>query len=361
MKNFLLVSALTMAFTGAARAEINFASGVPASQKKMLAQDMFYLANQPYPSDAKLMQLMRLGGNDGLTILNWVDNRMSRIIPEDFNLESSIAVVSQSYFPPDTENPVIPTVVKTPDAPTGGTGPVVKTVMTNVGGAIYVSGKMNHMLFGINVDGKRIDVTSPRIGIFKVGAGLFDSKTLLGLEPESIVSRFFRLSTLIHEARHSDGHGASAGFLHAVCPAGHRLEGYAGCDANSNGPYSIEGQFLKVAIQNCKDCQPGDLEMLNKLAADSFGRVAAPTPTRADAELNATLISSYQMLLDLCKRTPGSCSQEDLQKYQSIVSEAQGKSATSAATAPLWDATPEGVFPTISRDQTWADIYGLSR
>jgi hypothetical protein len=363
MKKILLPALFLAAFAGTAHAELKYSNAVPSEQKKLLTQDMYYMANQPYTPDAQLMNLMGINSNDGLTILSWVDNRMSRIVSDDFDLESSISVVNPSYYPDPPDTPALPTVVKTPGSD-GGTS-TVKTVMSNLGGAVYLIGKMQHAMLGVTVDGMKIPVSSPRYGLFKVGEGLFATETLIKSPPNSILSRYFRLSTLVHEARHSDGRGQTLGFLHAVCPAGHRYEGYAACDASANGPYTIEAQFLKVASQSCKECQPGESEMLNKMIVDAFSRTINPAPVTVDASSDSVIISSYQLLLDLCKKTPGSCSNEDMQKYQNTIAEAQKELSAASQGGipqqpPLWDATPEGSYPTITRDQTWSSIYYLN-
>ena len=344
MKTFILSALAATALLNTARADFQYAKSVPAEQKKLLTQDMFFLANQPYQADAKLMQLMGIGASDGLTILNWVDNRVNHIVPEDFKLEENIYVVNENFYPQPAELPKLPTSAKNPedDNNSGGSGGdgggddsgKVQTVMSNVGGAIYLSGKMGHSMLGFKVDDKKIEVTSPRIGILKVGSGLFATEDLIGLPADTAMARYFRLMTLVHEARHSDGRGESAGFLHAICTSG-RLEGYAACDANSNGPYTIEGQFVKVAAKNCKTCRPEEIEMLNTLAADSFGRIAAPAAQSLDAEASASIISSYQLLLSFCQKTPGSCSGEKIKSYQDAIAAAQGKPA--AAAPPVWD------------------------
>ncbi len=359
----LLIATLAMALAGAsAQAEIQFSKSVPSEQKKLLTRDMFFLANQSYPSDSKLAQMMEIGSTDGLTILNWIDNRMVRIVGEDFDIEKNISIVNQSFFPEPSATPELPTVVKTPGGSSGGGSGTVKTVMSNLGGAVYISGKMSHVMFSLKVDDSKINMTSPRLGVFKVGEGLFDTKTMIKSPVDSKMSSYYRLATLVHEARHSDGRGASAGFLHAICPSGHRFDGYAGCDASSNGPYTIEGQFLKVAVQNCKDCQPGELELMNKMIADSFSRAVAPAAQTADTSINATIISSYQLLLSFCKNTPGSCTPEQKKQYEDAIAKAQAamQPQTAVAEAPRWDAAPEGTYPSVSRDNTWSSIYQLN-
>lgn len=360
----IILAAIAFSFAAhAAQAEILFVKSVPQDQKKQIIQDMFYMANQPWAGDQKLLQLMGLSSNDGLTILNWVDNRVRYVVPESFELsDQSIYQVSDNYFPTPSETPTFEKPTNTPD--TGGSTSTVKTVMSNVGGAIYIIGKMRHSILGVKIDDQQIPVTSTRIGILKVGSGLFAADQLLKVPNDSVVGRQFRLSTLVHEARHSDGRGTAAGFLHAICPEGHRLAGYAACDRSSNGPYSVEAQYVTMVNQNCKDCQPADKEMLNKLAADAYDRVISTAPSDVGSDLNSTIISTYTMLLQICSSSPTACSADDLAKYHKAIADAQAQQApaqqASAASAPAWDANPEGTYPTISRDQSWAAIFNLN-
>lgn len=359
-----LITAMAFSFLAqSAQADIGFASSVPKDQKKQLIQDMFYMANQPWAADTKLLQLMGLSSNDGLTVLNWVDNRVRYVVPEDFELnEKNIYQVSDNYFPEPSETPTFEKPTNTPDS--GGSTSTVKTVMSNIGGAVYVIGKMQHSILGLKIDDQKIPVTSTRIGILKVGSGLFAADQLLKVSNDSEVARHFRLGTLVHEARHSDGRGAAAGFLHATCPAGHRLAGYAACDRSSNGPYSVGAQFEFMALQNCTNCSESDKELLNKMAADSYDRVISAQPSNVQSDLNSTIISTYTMLLQLCDSSKNSCSADDIAKYKKAIADAQAQLApvqqANAAAAPLWDANPEGTYPTISRDQSWSMIYNLN-
>ncbi len=357
-------SAIVFSFLAhSAQADIEFAKSVPKEQRKQLVQDMYYMANQPWAADTKLLQLMGLSSNDGLTVLNWVDNRVRYVIPENFELnDKSIYQVSDNYFPMPSETPTFEQPTNTPD--TGGSTSTVKTVMSNIGGAVYVIGKMQHSVLGLKIDDKKIPVTSTRIGILKVGSGLFAADQLLKVSNDSEVARHFRLGTLVHEARHSDGRGTSAGFLHAICPAGHRLAGYAACDRSSNGPYSVGAQFEFMTLQNCKTCSESDKELLNKMAADSYDRVISSQPADVNSDFSSTIISSYTMLLQLCESSKGSCAADDVAKYRKAIADAQAQltpvQQADAASAPAWDANPEGTFPAISRDQSWIMINNLN-
>ena len=364
MKKIILAAIAISFLAHSAQADIEFAKSVPKDQRKQLVEDMFYMANQPWAGDAKLLQLMGLSSNDGLTVLNWVDNRVRYVVSESFELnDKTIYQISDNYFPTPSEVPTFEQPTNSPDGGGSGGGKVM-TVMSNLGGAVYVIGKMQHSLLGVKIDDKKIPVTSTRIGILKVGAGLFAADQLLKVPNDSDVARHFRLGTLVHEARHSDGRGTASGFLHAICPAGHRLAGYAACDRNSNGPYSVGAQFELMSLQNCKACSESDKELLNKMAADSYDRVISSQPASADTDLNSTIISTYTMLLQLCESSKNACSADDVAKYRKAISDAQAQltpaQQANAAAAPAWDANPEGTFPTISRDQSWTMINKLN-
>ena len=80
--------------------------------------------------------------------------------------------------------------------------------------------------------------------------------------------------------------------------------------------------------------------------------------TSADDIYNG-IISTYQTLLNECQLLK--CTADDIRKYQDAIADAKmhlaPPAAGTSAKAPLWDATPEGSFPSISRDQTWGSIY----
>jgi hypothetical protein len=62
-----------------------------------------------------------------------------------------------------------------------------------------------------------------------------------------------RAETLFHEARHSDGHGKTLGFLHAKCPSYHDYAGLPACDLSTNGPYTIGALMFKYIMDSTAD------------------------------------------------------------------------------------------------------------
>jgi hypothetical protein len=177
--------------------------------------------------------------------------------------------------------------------------PKVVTVMTNVGGGLYSFSKEKHSILTLSIPGLN-DVTliSPRTGIIQIGKGLFD-KDIAGLskEPNQSIVRFaFRMGTFFHEARHSDGHGKSLTFPHAICPAGHDYEGTAACDKNLNGPYTVGAHFFSSLARSCENCSAHELEMLHIEALDSFSRVLPITVAKSASDPDGKISNRLKTL-----------------------------------------------------------------
>jgi hypothetical protein len=88
------------------------------------------------------------------------------------------------------------------------------------------------------------------VGLVRLSDGFF------AVDPASAAryphwARLSRLSTLIHEARHSDG------FQHQECPSGHPNAGRTLCDGEE-GPYAIEAYFLEAFADSCADCSQSE-------------------------------------------------------------------------------------------------------
>lgn len=96
-----------------------------------------------------------------------------------------------------------------------------------------------HFLFGE----KRVPVMSPRVGIVSMASSFAKGNVI------------YRISTLIHEARHSDCTGGprrgSCGHLHTACPWD---EDRRQCDNKPWGAYSMEMIYLDAVINSCENC-----------------------------------------------------------------------------------------------------------
>ncbi|MCC6276957.1 MAG: hypothetical protein IT289_03455, partial [Oligoflexia bacterium] len=123
---------------------------------------------------------------------------------------------------------------------------------------------------------------SPRAGIIRTGQVFFDRPI-----KDELSLRGFQISQLVHEARHSDGHGPEAGMLHAACPDTHFAAGLPACDQYANGPYGMEAESLRrfrTALKG-KITEVGlQFLMINELASRErilSKRAVDPTPESA--------------------------------------------------------------------------------
>ena len=147
-----------------------------------------------------------------------------------------------------------------------------QVVMSNVGAALYLLGKTSpeKQLHQLAFDSQQIQITSPRTGILKIGPGLFHD---FGVKLQNVALDIYRVSTLFHEARHSDGHGETLGFLHSKCPAGSDYEGLSACDGSTNGPYTVGALVMKTMKDSCVTCTPLSNKFLEIMYLDVSSRV----------------------------------------------------------------------------------------
>jgi hypothetical protein len=210
---------------------------------------------------------------------NWLEERVNFIVPENFELSGKASI--NDALPVYPENNIFPFGFDTkPAAVIFNEFPIRvsanqekgTTIMSNIGAGIYLQGKKYNKIFDIVLDKKNpTSIISPRTGLLKVGEGLafFDN-----YDVQNVLKNLFQISTLFHEARHSDGHGATLGFLHAMCPSGHDYEGEPACDASTNGPYTIDVIVLKSLLEACGDsCSAKTRKYITGLIIDNKSRL----------------------------------------------------------------------------------------
>jgi hypothetical protein len=94
-----------------------------------------------------------------------------------------------------------------------------------------------------------VEVSSQSIGIMLVGSGLFHRDRLWndGSWSRLTMTRILRLGTLLHEARHNEGHG----FPHVRCARDE--EDVFACDPCLNGPNALQAVFYEAALEAVGD------------------------------------------------------------------------------------------------------------
>lgn len=252
---------------------IKFDSSVPDEQKDLLISDMQFIESLQLSNvtqeDLNKINLREISP-DSLT--RFLLDRVKYIVGQDFDADSQKSVLANNYY-------YSPSVVSSVDSMFDR----VVTVMTNTGSAVYLDGKKNNTLYSLKVADETMVVSTTRVGIIKIGEGLFSSSRTSGFSQDSIAKRLIRLGTLFHESRHSDGNGSNAGFPHSKCSSGD-FAGYYACESNTNGPYNLESMLLKHFYRSCYNCSESELSAIQISASDAASRlqygatVKDPTP-----------------------------------------------------------------------------------
>ncbi len=329
---------------------IRIADDVPSDQVQVLNADLERVSALSFASpDPEMLRVMGIVDASSSTLSRWLGSRIGYVISENFELERNWVVVREGVAFPNPEE--LPLFEEASNLPSSRYQEAFgATVMSNLGTAIYLAGKQERVLAGLNFPGiGMVAVTSPRIGVVRVSKALVSEElgVLQGANLASPVHFGMRASIYFHEARHSDGHGKTLGFFHALCPVGHTLEGENACDRNLNGPYTVSAYMSRSIAENCgPDCTARDVEILSTISADSFDRVIRFTPfagsqEAAEREAQAAMLSLCLNLQETGATQIEGCSAADLEHYRQRIAAIDAQSSGRASTD--WDPAPEGL------------------
>jgi hypothetical protein len=272
-----------------------FSSSLPIEQAERITQDLDAFKNSSLSDpDPEMIRIMGIPDASVASMTSWLTARVHYIVEEDFQPFNGRVLMTLSSF--RYPHPGIFPIEEEPTV-TLGIGNPSRLVMNNLGASLYQVGKSSGALLLVAIDGVgKVPVKSPRVGIIQVGDGMFYTgfKNLQGLSIDSQAYRSFRVASLYHEARHSDGNGVSLGFSHAVCPSGHEYEGMKACDRNSNGPYTIEALLIKSMMRSCQDCTVSDLEAMKLMAINYKNRAIAELSSYPDYGFQTRKIKSAE-------------------------------------------------------------------
>lgn len=399
MKTLLLATlAATMLTAQAAEnyGSVRFHSSVPADQIQSMKIDIKYLYTNPIMStDADFLKASGLTTATGPTLHNWLVNRVKHVVGESFAANESNILINDKYVFPKTPVPDIGLqkflTGEEGDTPAGDatSDDGVKTVMTNLGSALYLTGKIGmeqeqpsifllapakkvkiQFAMGVNLDGMPVYATSTRVGLLKVGEGLFFEKFRINAkDPNAVANSVNRLATMFHEARHSDGTGLSTGFTHAICPDYHAYGGYAACEKSSNGPYSIGAMAERLLLKNCKACAPEELMAIASGVLDSFSRVLSGKNAAIRLAQYQKVIAQYKTLLtndrNLIATAPADQKekiQQEIDKIEKVLgllnTDVENLKKDLALVPGPMDAKPEGYYQDVSLQNSMASMAG---
>lgn len=294
MKTFIFATLL--ATTGLAQAnDIYLSEKIKTPMRSKIQRDLNVLENLKF-QDAlpRTLEVMGVSTLNAATASNWLNERVNYVIEEDALTVMKLLFKKTIYV--EQKNVTFPNANVTPYSldPKNETQDLsamnskqdeVLTVMSNLGAALYLGGKSQNTLYGMKVSRGilksqiKVTVDSPRAGIIQVGEGLFHNQLTINPGNENALANSLnRLATFFHEARHSDGNGASLSYAHSKCPAGHELAGEYACDESLNGPYAVGALMTVEMIRSCEDnCTEREKEILKLIALDSAGRIMFTT------------------------------------------------------------------------------------
>jgi hypothetical protein len=370
IKMWILFSLSLAAFNSEAQevyGGFTFSKGMAPEQVNLVMDDIKLLYMLPVMKDSNNFQkLADLKALSGPGYHNWILNRIHYFVSWEENLDSLYYLGRQPYLYPNAD--LLPNLRGKSlskygdydDDSSGDEGPLA----ANLGGSLYIRGKAAKTLGTATINGKTMPVLSPRIGIMAIEENYFNRDFLPDPNPFAKISRLYRLSTLFHEARHSDGHGVETGFLHVVCPKGHAFEGKLACDRVENGSYGLEARFDKVLSANCTDCTPAEKEALRLMSLENFSRLLVSPLAASRVVKLQQLLATYKYILKTCEPAAGEsrsvCDQQTIttttQQYNSVRNQidATFRLAREKNLRPMVDATPEGFFQELDLEQSQA-------
>lgn len=212
-------------------------------------------------AEPELLRLLRTSDASPTTVRGWIDQRAQFILPESVPDTAFTTDGTPFNYQYPNEFPVF-------DKAEISSAQKGMTVMRNLGVAYYLSGKRMGQLASVNISGLgSFPLTSPRVGVLQIGDGF--SRVVANLD--AYTAQAYHVATLVHESRHSDGHGANIGFLHEKCLTGD-YAGRPACDKFSNGAYKMDTLVIKSYLRSCVECSYGQRETLRLIYLDSESR-----------------------------------------------------------------------------------------
>ena len=238
----------------ASKVKVIYDSSVPGWQQDLIEGDLSILTDASF-SDNSESEVLGITSFSNESLRDWLQVRYSYLVGETFTKNRTLEK-AMAYSPYISEI-----------SPLGAT-----TIMQNWGGAIYLTGKEKSEVYSIDVAGNRIVIDSSRVGVFKVGEGMFSVNMVSGTSVEDEINSYLRLATGYHEARHDDGNGTNAAFPHEVCTSG-TYSGSPACDKNTNGPYPVGRVILQKFRDTCDGCSSSERRALDLHIADLNSRL----------------------------------------------------------------------------------------
>ncbi len=244
---------------------VNYDASVPEWQVELMEKDLEILSDVGFTDLSTDKDILNIASFSNEDLRSWMQARYHHVVGETFKENKTVERSNVPYTPSLSES----------IDPWGST-----IIMRNVGAGSYTTGKDNKQLYSLQLSSEKLYIKSPRVGLFMIGKGLFTLDKTPGGSSKDDVSSYFRLGTLFHEARHCDGNGTHAAFLHKKCIDGN-LKGEYACDDSLNGPYPVGRVILERLRAICTWCSSKETRALDLNIADLLTRTL-PTAIMRD-------------------------------------------------------------------------------
>lgn len=319
----VLVHFLAVVLCQAKAEEIHFqySKEVTSEQRRIIENDFRLFKSSPLADPTgELSRLFHLENLETSELESWLSNRAKIIIDANHPInEGTIEVLDKFIINWKKKQSKLGAETKPENLKTN-----IKTMMQNVGTSLYKFGKEHDLKLGLQVQGLGLtEIQSPRVGLIQIGEIFFSNLYSNGTDADlsDFIHMIHRITTLFHEARHSDGENSSLGFLHAQCPTGHDYEGSFACDKMANGPYRIGAQIMDSLTRACDNCSEGEKAFLMILRNDNLSRLLTDFPSFDEKD-------SKNCVFDLFSQDVDPCSNAQKKQIKYIE----------------WDETPEGIL-----------------
>lgn len=266
----------------------------PPSPKELYQSDASDLYQSSFSSSASSVNnefnnafTKIFGGTSGYNVANYINTRLAHV----WNVDD---LVKAQIYPSDLGTSKSWLDINDVEPETNSN---VQTEASNNGVSLWLVGKIEGKSVAVYNGSETVSISNPREGIITLGKAYAKNSVIGGTAVS--VPRDYRLGIIVHEARHSDCTGGfpasyiqkaraassfesfldsigaeqlQCGHLHVICPRGHDFSGYAACDKENWGAYSVGG-FYAAGTYALYPWGSMEREIMEYDALDSFSRL----------------------------------------------------------------------------------------
>lgn len=266
----------------------------PPNPKELYKSDVSNLYQSSFSSSASSVNseynnafTKIFGGTSGYNVANYINTRLAHV----WNVDD---LVKSQIYPSDLGSSKSWLDINDVEPETNSD---VQTEASNNGVSLWLVGKIEGKSVMVYNGTETVHISNPREGIITLGKA-YAKNSVIGGRAVAL-PRDYRLAIVVHEARHSDCTGGfpasyiqkaraassfesflasigteqlQCGHLHVICPRSHDFAGYAACDKENWGAYSV-GAFYAAGTFALYPYGSIEREIMEYEVVDSFSRL----------------------------------------------------------------------------------------